>query len=454
MMTIGRWPILVMAAGLAIAGTFPGDASARSLSNIEHIVVIYLENRSFDNLYGLFPGAENLVGHKSWPPQVDRDGQPYRTLPPVMDNRRKPAVPDHRFSDSLPNAPFLIDQFVTQADRTGEPVHRFYQSQEQIDGGKNDKFVAVTDVGGLVMGFYDGHNTRLWALAERYTLADNFFTAAFGGSFLNHFWLICACTPRYDNAPADITAKLDGNGDLLRDGAISPDGYAVNTIQSAQQPHSAAIADKSRLLPPVKLPTIGDALSAKKISWAWYSGGWNDALAGRPARTFQFHHQPFAYFANYADGSDARRRHLKDETDLYQAIAGGSLPAVTFYKPLGGNDQHPGYANITDGDNHAADLIEKIEKSPLWRSTAIFVTYDENGGFWDHVPPPQGDRWGPGTRVPLLVISPLAKRHFVDHTRYDTTSILKFIEKRFVLSPLGPRDTAADGLDNAFDLAE
>ena len=103
------------------------------------------------------------------------------------------------------------------------------------------------------------------------------------------------------------------------------------------------------------------------------------------------------------------------------------------------------------GDIHIAALIAKIKASPLWSSTAIIVTYDENGGFWDHVPPPKGDRWGPGTRIPAIIISPLAKRGYVDHTSYDTTSIIKFITRRFGLEALtGARANAGD-LTNAFD---
>ena len=101
----------------------------------------------------------------------------------------------------------------------------------------------------------------------------------------------------------------------------------------------------------------------------------------------------------------------------------------------------------------AAEIVEKIRKSPAWASTIIIVTHDENGGTWDHVAPPVIDKWGPGTRVPAIVISPFAKKSFVDHTTYDTISILKLIEERFDLQPLGDRDARADGLSNAFDFA-
>jgi len=135
------------------------------------------------------------------------------------------------------------------------------------------------------------------------------------------------------------------------------------------------------------------------------------------------------------------------------AIAEGNLPQVVFYKPTGILNQHPGYADILSGDEHVAELVAKIKASPLWNSTAIIVTYDENGGFWDHVTPPKGDRWGPGSRIPAIIISPYAKRGYVDHTPYDTTSILKLITKRFDLEPLPGVRAGAGDLTAAFDFS-
>src|SRR5439155_2237630 len=123
------------------------------------------------------------------------------------------------------------------------------------------------------------------------------------------------------------------------------------------------------------------------------------------------------------------------------------------YKPQGNLNEHPGYADVASGDAHIADVIAKIQASSLWASTVIIVTYDENGGFWDHVAPPKADRWGPGTRVPAIIISPYAKKGYVDHTQYDTPSILKTIETRWNLAPLGTRDAAAAPLTNAFDFS-
>src|SRR5437763_1072538 len=277
------------------------------------------------------------------------------------------------------------------------------------------------------------------------------FPAAVGGSFLSHIFLVCACVPRYENAPKGLIATLDADGNLVMPGPdqITPDGYAVNTMQSINQPHSSSITDPAKLLPEQDMNTIGDELSDKGIDWVWYSGGWNDAIAGHPDKLFQFHHQPFAYFKKYADGTSERAKHLKDETDLEKAIADRSLPPVVFYKPIGTLNEHPGYAEIMSGDAHVDGLLTKIEKSPVWKDSVIVITYDEHGGYWDHVAPPKGDRWGPGARVPTLIISPFARKDYVDHTVYDTSSILKLIETRFGIAPLGPRDRDAGDLTNA-----
>lgn len=427
-----------------------GEEEAPDNKAIQHIVVIYLENHGFDNLYGLFPGANGLQQAANAASQTDLNGKSYTTLPLVMNAEHKPAEVDERFPKGLPNKPFPIDQYVPANQKIGDLVHRFYQNQAQINGGLNDRFAAVSDAGGLVMGYYDGHNLPLWKYAQKYTLADNFFQGAFGGSFLNHFWLACACTPRYEQAPEEVTIKLDTTGNLLKDGGVTPDGYAVNTLQPSSPPIKPGIAP-AKQLPPQTMATLGDRLSDKNISWAWYSGGWNDAIAGKATKNFQYHHQPYVYFKRYAEGSADRAVHLKDETDFIRALDTGTLPAVSFYKPVGDLNEHPGYAELLAGEQHIADLLARIETSPQWKNTAVIVTYDENGGFWDHVAPPKKDRWGPGTRVPTLVISPYAKRGFVDHTEYDTTSILKLIEVRFGLKALTERDANTHDLSNAFE---
>ena len=467
------------------------------LRRIDTIVVIYAENHSFDNLYGMFPGADGVANATAeQKTQLDHDGKPLPRLAPVWAG----AKPDPRYPAELSNGPFRINAPPINArfdQVVPSPIHNYWHNVEQVNGGRNNMFVAMGTVGGWAMGYYDTSSLHLWQWAKRYTLADKFFMGAFGGSYINHQWLICACTPTFPNAPPSIRSQLDERGKLRKkadspasvmqgpvqvfDGQVTPDGYAVNTIQPPYQPSgtppakggSLDLADPGRNpLPPQTAKTIGDTLSAKGIDWAWYGGGWNQGVAdgrrdpgakrgviynrdaGSPI--FQPHHQPFNYYARFAPGTADRAAHLKDGEDFVAAIDAGTLPPVALYKPSGRLNQHPSYTDIQSGDTHIADLLERLEKSPQWKHMLVIVTYDENGGYWDHVPPPSGagwgDRWGPGTRVPTIIVSPFAKRGFVDHTSYDTTSIIKLITRRFELEPLpGVREKAGD-LTNALDL--
>jgi acid phosphatase len=475
-----------------------------SLNRIQNVVVIYAENRSFDVLFGSFPGAHGLSqASASQYPQLDRNGQPFHELPPVWNGlTASGVVPPVTESQTahLPNQPFSMDASggfdASLAVITRDLWHRFYENQMQIDDGKNDKFVAWADSGALVMGHYDGSKLKMWNIAKRYTLADNFFMGAFGGSYMNHLWLICACAglyPRADQSPAKRSisvvesdgvhlklaanspaSALDGLPKFANSGNLTPDFYSVNTMQPPYQPSAnkpasggdPALADPENptTLPPQTQKTIGDLLSTKGISWAWYGSAWQAALSGknsRPVPNFQYHHQPFNYFVTMAPGTEERAKHLKDGglagAGFIAAIDAGKLEQVVFYKPQGNLNEHAGSANVQAGDAHIADLIAHLQKGPQWKHMLIVVTYDENGGFWDHVAPPKGDRWGPGTRIPAIIISPYAKKEYVDHTAYDTTSILRFITKRFdlpILEGIQHRDETmkANGITPLGDL--
>ncbi len=503
--------LILLLLSLAAMGTgFSRAANGAGLDSIETIVVIYAENRSFDNLYGFFPGANGLSGVSPGKyTQRDRDGSLLRELPPIWGGLTAKGVePAVIQADTLhlPNIPFAIDDpngfNLPLGVATRDLWHRFYQNQMQIAGGKNDRFAAYADSGALVMGHYASGQLPLWDIAKQYVLADNFFMGGFGGSFFNHFALICACAPRYPNAdqsPAkgSIAAvesdgatlqiaidspksALEGPPKFVNDGNLTPDFYAVNTMQPPYQPSANGPAPggdpayanpaKPTTLPPQTEQTIGDVLSAKGVTWAWYAGAWQAALNGHnavPVPNFQYHHQPFNYFAALASGTAARAEHLKDGGlgggEFIKAIDEGVLPQVAFYKPQGNLNEHPGYTDVLDGDRHIAEVIAHLQRSPQWPHMVVIVTYDENGGFWDHVAPPKGDRWGPGSRIPAMIVSPLAKKGFVDHTLYDTTSILSLITRRFALPVLsGPQRrngaVAANGnpplgdLTNALDL--
>src|ERR1700733_11822732 len=355
-------------------------ATTRALqSKVDIIVVIYAENRAFDNLYGNFPGARNLsevIDRRgkplpSYQPQKDRNGAVLPVLPPtwggVTEAGVTPVVTQQQ-SVGLPNAPYSVEHGFTAQSQvtlstdtvTRDLWHRFYEHQMQIDGGKNDGYAAWSDAGGLAMGYWDTSGSALYALAREYVLADHFFQGAFGGSFLNHQYLICACAPEYPSAdtatahpsiailekdasghdiprlktaPKSPRSALDGKPVFVLSGNIAPanyfgDGkfYAVNTMQPPFQPsgNPPAAADgddlyadpaKATTLPPQSAATIGDRLDAKHVPWAWYAGSWNAALADgrRPpdkmrraiyapetpggSPDFQPHHQPFNYYA-------------------------------------------------------------------------------------------------------------------------------------------------------------
>ena len=422
-------------------------AGSDPLAKIGHIVVIFEENRSFDNFFGKFPGANGFATAGGWAPQIGPDGKPYKYLPAAIDNNLKPAAEDSRFPGQLPNQPFEINPYVSLEEDTGDLIHAFYQEQMQINGGAMNRFAAVSNAKGLVMGYFDISDTYLWKLARDFALGDAMFHSAFGGSFLNHSFLVCSCAFKWPNAPESMVAKVDASGAMVKDGQVTPDGYAVNTSRSVYL-HAPSDTDQTKLVPPQTMPHIGDRLDAKGISWKWYSGGYDDAMAGHPDPRFQFHHQALQYFQDLAPGTPAQKAHLQDYKNFVDDIQRNTLPRVVFYKPIGQFNQHPGYTNVADGDGHLAELIGMLQKSPAYQDMLILITYDENGGQWDHVPPPRRDRWGPGTRIPLIAVGPTVRRGYIDHTPYDFGSILRTIEVRFGAEPLSDADGNAYPMRN------
>jgi acid phosphatase len=511
-----------VAAGVSSCSSHHDCGTDCQLQNkVQTVVVIYAENRSFDNMFGLFPGANGIPGLNSSAtgtisPQVDRDGSPLAKLPQTWNGvtlAGQTPVITQAMSDNLPNKPFNIEaQYsLPKTIITRDLYHRFFENQMQIDGGKNDKMAAWADSGGLVMGYWDASGTSLGLLAKQFVLADNFYQGAFGGSFLNHQYLICACAPEYPNAdtagakptiavvdtdasgkftssltprPTSPASAIDGVPTFVLSGNIAPKNYfgdgtfrAINTMQPPYQPsgNAPASTDTAGLyadptfattLPPQTQKNIGDLLTAKSVSWAWYSQSWTAASGNRAliysgasggpngvAPNFQAHHHPFNYFANMdpASGAANRSAHLKDYNDLVAAAASGTLPNVVFYKPEGDTNQHPGYTNITGFDGHITDLVAKLQASPQYKNMVILITYDEFGGQWDHAAPPKADLLGPGTRIPAIIVSPFAKMGTVDHTQMDSSSALRLIQRRWGTDSL-PGVTARDAALKANNL--
>jgi acid phosphatase len=544
-----RRSVLVALAGAALlAAPARGDDG---MKKIRHFVVVYEENHSFDNLYGGWERVDGLhdadAAHTQ---QVDQAGVPYGCLLQNDVNLASPPLPatctntttTPAFSSRFVNAPFQIDDYIAPEDKTcpapgvfapngvpkgsGEPggctrdlVHRFYQEQYQLDGGKQDRYVTGSDAVGLTMGTYDTRELPIYEYLHgrghpNYAISDRFFQASFGGSFLNHQWLVAAATPTFYGAPQSGTddqhSIVDENGmpntyplyapkGTVKDGALTvpcasphPAGlacgdFAVNTIQPPYQPFAPGTADAKRL-PPQRGATIGDRLSEKRVDWAWYSGGWSNAngdvgapgwtnsatcsdpdtatgavYPNCPNKLFQYHHQPLNYYKSFAPGTTARRRHLRDEEE-FEALAKASrrhcrIKPVSLIKPIGAENEHPGYASEHTGSDHLVELLKSVQRSDCAKDTMVIVTYDEFGGQWDHVPPPgQGattpgphDNMGPSTRIPALTLAPGLRRSFtVDHESHDTTSIMATIEHRFHLKPVAKRDRHVQDLSTVF----
>ena len=538
----------------------PKSVSADPLGHFKHIVVIYEENHSFDNLYGLWGSVngEAVVGlpqaDAAHTTQVAQDGHAYTCLLQKDVNLKAPAVPNTcatetdtlgdgsvvNYDSAFANAPFNIDHYIPANATTCPPemglfsfpngilngsgvglpggctrdlVHRFYQEQYQLDGGQQNRYVTGSDSTGTTMGYYDTTKLPIYSYlhqngAPNYVIADHFFQAAFGGSFLNHQFLIAAAAPvvhpgDYPTVGGRTHAVLSADGfptnnyTLYKASPAPADGpitqecgltttistlacgdYGVNTLLPWYQPTGGFAPKIHPIDDTTTAMNIGDELSDANVSWAYYGGGWDNAAgittgpgwtngpgptcgnthsvgasadgdgnnAGYPYcpdRSYQQHHYPFAYFARYAPGTADRATHLLDEADFLNAAQTGALPAVSFVKPLGNENEHPGYTSEPTGSDHLVDLIQAVESGPQAGNTLIVVTYDEFGGQWDHASPPglgttgASDLWGPGTRIPALLIGRSLTTSTVDHTVYDTMSILATIEHQYGLAPLG-----------------
>ena len=236
---------LALAAAAAVCGL--GEAQGdEALAKIKTIVIIYAENRSFDHLYGFFPGANGIANAtEEQKTQLDHDGKPL----PYLVVFGADGKPDPRFP-KMPNAPFRIDAPPVNGRPDmilPNPIHAFYHNQEQINGGRNNMFAAMSNVGGWVMGYFGDGQLRLMQWAKEYTLADNFFMGAFGGSYLNHPWLICACAPQHRNAPEKMRVRLDPDGKLTkRPGSASAQDGSVQVYSSGIGGHHAAALPAER----------------------------------------------------------------------------------------------------------------------------------------------------------------------------------------------------------------
>jgi phospholipase C len=273
------------------------------------------------------------------------------------------------------------------------------------DNGTMDGFVLAEHTN-ATMGYYDDRNIPYyWDYASQFVLMDNFFTSEMGPSLPNHLYLIA--------------------------------GQSGNLTGDAPNPK-------------LTFPVIMDELDSRGITWKYYSGTANGTEKDFGFSTFNAMN-PLPAFTSFQTNA-SRLQNLAPNSAFRSDVQNGTLPNVTWVMPIGRQDEE-GHS-VPAGEHYVVSTINTIMQSKYWNSTAIFVTWDDSGGWYDHVAPPQVDSLGLGFRVPCLVISPYAKQGFVDHTQTDFTSILKFIETDYSLPPLTSRDAAASSMQEAFDFSQ
>lgn len=423
---------------------------------------------------------------------------PYATLPQPNTTYAKGQpmdVPDTRFPANLANGPYQITRYVPYANAfVGDPLHRYYQMAQQIGRNSNKLWTWVHQTAGddngavppkpifqgaLEMGYYNvqrGDAPMLKFLADHYSMSDNYHQAVQGGTGANHVAIGTGYAARFQNAsgnPATPPANEIENPNPKpgTNNNYTQDGYSGGTYSKCADPSQPGVGEvisylsshgrKSNCQPnsyymlnnynpgynpdgtvntdpfavsPQTLPTIGDALNARGISWRYYGQGWN---AGTPTADYCNICNPFQYVGSIMTNPAQRAAHIQDVPQFEQDAAKGTLPAVSFLKPDGTNDGHPASSALSLFEQFTRNAIKNIQaNTKLWKSTAIIVTMDEGGGYYDSGYVQPLDFFGDGSRVPTIVISPWTKPGHIDHTYTDHVSILKFIERNWFLRPL------------------
>ncbi|MGB8646320.1 MAG: alkaline phosphatase family protein [Anaerolineae bacterium] len=374
---------------------------AASLTPIQHIIIIDKENRTFDNYFGTFPGADGATTYKTL-------GGYTRKL-------------NHQ-PDNLSNG----------IAHTAQDAHLAY------DGGKMDKFSQIP--GAMQNGvdeadaqLYQSDIPNYWRYASAFTLADRVFSMIMGPSFPNHLFSIAIRDNQVDNNPAISDPTM-----WSRWGCDAPAGTTVEQRFSD--------GTTSNIFPCFNFTTLGDLLTAHNISWKYYA----------PAQD-QSGYQWSAYNAiAHIRQTDQWAAHVVPVENFAADAASGNLPAVSWLVEDADHSEHAPHS-VCIGENWSVQQINAIMQNPaLWQTTAIILTWDDFGGMYDHVPPPQGPnpQIEYGFRVPTILISPYAKPGHIDHTTYSFPAMLKFVEANYGLPPLGALDKVSPNMFAAFNFSQ
>jgi phospholipase C len=465
---------LLTQATVGASGSTPPGQDTGAVTPIQHLVVIYQENVSFDHYFATYPLATNPLGE-----------------PAFTSSRETPSVNGLNTSLLAPNNPNLVQPFRLDHSQfqTSDQDHNYTDEQKAFDAGLMDMFVEKVGrgvgggvAGGQVMGYFDGNTvTALWNYAQNFAMSDNSYSTTFGPSTPGALNLISGQTHGFTPDATSFGIAVTTNTTVIGD--PQPTGDICDT-----RDHSTSTDPNNK--------NIGDLLNAKNVSWGWFQGGFGNcaqahtSMGGVVSKDYIPHHEPFQYYASTANlahtppasvdevGHAGPANHQYDLNWFWSAVNANNMPAVSFLKAPAYQDGHAGYSNPLDEQTFLVNTINQLERTPYWHSTAVVIAYDDSDGWYDHQMSPivnqsndptvdalngttcgtkttnvlggYQDRCGYGPRQPLLVISPYAKSNFVDHSVTDQSSILRFIEDNWQTGQIGnfSFDTKAGSIEN------
>ena len=447
-------------------GLFAGGALAQTATPIKHLVVIFGENISFDHYFATYPTAANSAS--------DPVGTPKFTAAPdtPVPNGLGPATGGTELLATNPNSavPFRL----SPADNvTCDNDNAYDAEQSAYDTGLVDKFPQFTSAqpnqtnttthlpcdANLAMGYYDGNTvTAIWNYAQHYAISDNFYDTEFGTTVMGHLNLVSGqthvnVTGNSSNNPPSVTGVIQ-NGTVIAN--------VSSALEDCPSSGETTVTMTSK--------NIGDLLNAQGVTWGWFYGDFpaSTTTPGHCPSAYNNHYDPFQYYASTANphhlpptslaavGTNAdQANHQYSYATFQAALAAGNLPTVTFIKAPASQTGHPQKSSPLAEQTFLVNTINQLMQSPFWHDMAIVITYDDSDGWYDHQMPPivnesadpsydhqclgpiastaYNDRCGYGTRLPLIVISPYAKRNYIDHAVADTTSVLRFVETNWSL---------------------
>jgi phospholipase C len=490
----------------SVIGTPVARAQSATSTPIQHLVVIFQENVSFDHYFGTYPTALNPAKEPrfvaaSGTPSVDGLSEALLHNNPNKLNSE---------NGSGRSNPFRLDRSQVE---TADQDHDYLAEQRAFHGGLMDLFPKYTgvpgpppaghDTHGLVMGYFDGNTvTAFWNYAQRFAMSDNSHGTNFGSSSVGAINLISGQT----NGVID---RIDAGSDLV------PDGGGGYTVIASPDPIGDVCSTSSVAQVKMGGANVGDLLNSKGVTWGFFAGGFDlktknpngttgcrrshkSEITGKGDIDYQPHHDPFQFYTSTENPKHTRpsstssigmagdpANHQYDIQDFYNALDAGNFPAVSFLKAMSYQDGHAGYSNALDEQTFVVTVINLLQQQKEWASTAVIIAYDDSDGWYDHQMGPivnqsasekdaltgpgecgKGDntlpgvsaphaqgRCGYGPRLPLLVISPYARHNYVDHSVTDQSSILRFIEDNWLDGQRiqGSFDAIAGRLNNMFD---